>query len=340
MQQPQLDLRVLQYFVAVAEELHFGRAAARLHIAQPSLSVQIRKLEHSLGTPLLIRTSRSVSLTSAGDVLLGEAKRLLSAAERAVSLTREVASGVRGTLIVGFQANAAAELTPRILAAFKNNHPEIHVQMRSFDFADPTAGLADGSADVAFVRPPLPAADWLAMETLFIEPRVLVVASSSRFAGLSEVSVEQVVDESFVARKAPDKWRDFWLATQARGGQPVRLGTRVPPSTSVSKPSWVSGALRSPRPPPSVSMTVRGYLSSRSETSHPLRCRLHGALMSMTGWHVSSWRPPGPWPPSEASRISSTPVGLPSYPLRSSLISATDNRSAATARRRPLSLSY
>ncbi|MGX9901344.1 LysR family substrate-binding domain-containing protein [Arthrobacter sp. SA17] len=126
-----------------------------------------------------------------------------------------------------FQANAAAELTPRILAAFKNNHPEIHVQMRSFDFADPTAGLADGGADVAFVRPPLPAAEWLAMETLFIEPRVLVVASSSRFACLSEVSMEQVADEPFVARKAPDKWRDFWLATQARGGQPVRLGTQV-----------------------------------------------------------------------------------------------------------------
>ncbi|HEY8753623.1 MAG TPA: LysR family transcriptional regulator [Arthrobacter sp.] len=227
MQQPQLDLRVLQYFVAVAEELHFGRAAVRLHIAQPSLSVQIRKLEHLLGTPLLIRTSRSVALTGPGDVLLGEAKRLISAAQRAVSLTREAASGVRGTLIVGFQANAAAELTPRILAAFKNNHPEIHVQMRSFDFTDPTAGLADGGADVAFVRPPLPAADWLAMETLFIEPRVLVVASSSRFAGLSEVSVEQVADEPFVARKAPDKWRDFWLATQARGGQPVRLGTQV-----------------------------------------------------------------------------------------------------------------
>jgi hypothetical protein len=65
------------------------------------------------------------------------------------------------------------------------------------------------------------------METLFIEPRVLVVASSSRFAGLSEVSVEQVADEPFVARKAPEKWRDFWLATQARGGQPVRLGTQV-----------------------------------------------------------------------------------------------------------------
>ena len=94
-------------------------------------------------------------------------------------MTRGVASGVRGTLIIGFQANAAAELTPRILAAFKSNHPEIHMQMRSFDFADPTAGLAAGSADVAFVRPPLPAADWPTMETLFVEPRVLIVASSS-----------------------------------------------------------------------------------------------------------------------------------------------------------------
>ena len=180
-----------------------------------------------MGTPLLVRTSRNVTLTGAGEVLLGEAKRLLSAAHRAVALTREAASDVRGTLIVGFQTNAAAELTPRILAAFKNNHPKIHVQMRSFDFADPTAGLADGSSDVAFVRPPLPAADWLAMDTLFVEPRVLVVASSSRFAGLSEVSVEQVVNEPFIARKAPEKWRDFWLATQARGGQPVRLGTQV-----------------------------------------------------------------------------------------------------------------
>jgi DNA-binding transcriptional LysR family regulator len=225
--QPQLDLRVLQYFVAVAEELHFGRAAARVHIAQPSLSVQIRKLEHSLGTPLLIRSSRSVSLTQAGAVLLDEAKRLLSAAQRAVSLTREAAHGVRETLIVGFQTNAAAELTPRILAAFKNNHPKIHVQMRSFDFADPTAGLADGTSDVAFVRPPLPSAEWLATETLFVEPRVLVVASGSRFAGLPEISVEQVAHEPFVARKAPDKWRDFWLATHARGGHPVRVGPQV-----------------------------------------------------------------------------------------------------------------
>lgn len=227
MQQPQLDLRVLRYFVAVAEELHFGRAASRLHIAQPSLSVQIRKLEHELGVPLLIRSSRSVELTDAGEVLLTEARRLLSAATRVVSMTQEAASGVKGTLIVGFQSNAAAEMTPRILAAFKNNHPGVHVQMRSYGFSDPTAGLADGSADVAFVRPPLPEAGWLAMETLFVEPRVLAVSNGSHLAKLSEVSVEQVHDQPFVARNAPEKWRDFWLATQSREGHPVRLGTQV-----------------------------------------------------------------------------------------------------------------
>lgn len=224
--QPQLDLRVLQYFVAVAEELHFGHAALRLQIAQPSLSVQIRKLEHTLGTPLLIRTSRSVLLTSAGEVLLEEARQLLLAAERAVSLTR-AASTVHGTLIAGFQANAAAELTPQILGAFKKRNPRVHVEMRSFDFADPTAGLADGSADVAFVRPPLPAADWLGMQTLFTEPRVLVVPNNSRFAGLEDISVEQVANEPFVARKAPDEWRDFWLARDAREGHPITWGAHV-----------------------------------------------------------------------------------------------------------------
>jgi len=85
---PQLDLRLLTYFVAVAEELHFGRAAARLHIAQPSLSVQIRKREHTLGAALFLRNTRQVELTPAGQVLLDESRRLLRDAERIVGITR------------------------------------------------------------------------------------------------------------------------------------------------------------------------------------------------------------------------------------------------------------
>jgi DNA-binding transcriptional LysR family regulator len=225
---PQLDLRLLSYFVAVAEELHFGRAAARLHIAQPSLSVQIRKLEHSLGATLLLRSSRHVQLTSAGEVLLEESRRLLVNAERIVGLTREAAHGAnKGRLRVGFQANAAAELTPQILTAFQALYPRLQVEMRSFDFADPYVGLADGSVDVAFVRPPLLAQEWLGIETLFVEPRVLVVADSSPLAGEAELSVEQVVAEPFVARRSSESWRSFWLATDARQGEPVRVGAEV-----------------------------------------------------------------------------------------------------------------
>src|SRR6476620_10911885 len=132
---PQLDLRLLSYFVAVADELHFGRAAARLHIAQPSLSVQIRKLEHTLGAVLLLRSSRHVELTAAGQVLLEESRRMLADAERIVALTRDAAHGSSARkLVVGFQANAAAELTPQILGAFQAQFPGVQVQMQSFDF--------------------------------------------------------------------------------------------------------------------------------------------------------------------------------------------------------------
>lgn len=225
---PQLDLRLLTYFVAVAEELHFGRAATRLHIAQPSLSVQIRKLEHTLGAVLFLRDSRHVELTQAGEVLLEESRRLLSDAERIVGMTRAAAFGAgRRKLVVGFQANAAAELTPQILSAFQAQFPGVQVHMQGFDFTDPYVGLADGSSDVAFVRPPLVVKDWLGLETLFVEPRVLVVSSNSPLAGQSEVSVEHVTNEFFVARKSPEEWRNFWLATDARQGEQVRLGAEV-----------------------------------------------------------------------------------------------------------------
>ncbi|WP_449373102.1 LysR family transcriptional regulator [Arthrobacter psychrolactophilus] len=319
MEQPQLDLRVLQYFVAVAEELHFGRAASRLHIAQPSLSVQIRKLEHSLGTPLLIRTSRSVALTDAGNVLLNEAKRLLSAANRAVSLTKEAAYGVRGTLIVGFQTNAAAELTPRILAAFKNNYPEIHVQMSVLSISQ-TPPLVWLMAALMWHLCDHPCRQLIGLlwKPFSLSRGVLVVASSSRFAGLSEISVEQVANEPFVARNAPDKWRDFWLATQARGGQPVRLGTEVATVDECFEAIMGERGIAFTQASTQRFYDRPGLPSFRLATSRLQRCRLLGAPTSMTSWHVNSWKRPGPWPPSVASRTSSTPTCLPRYRLRSS----------------------
>lgn len=224
---PPFELRVLRYFIAVAEELHFGHAAARLHIAQPSLSVQVRNLERSVGTPLLVRSPRGVSLTPAGEVLLDHARALLAAAEVAAEATRRAAQGVGQRLVVGFQANAAAELTPRVLAAYRQQHPEVHLQMRSYPFADPTAGLADGSADVAFIRPPMPDCEGLRAELLFTEPRILAMPDTYRFASRKTVFVEELLDDPFVARHAPEIWRDFWLAIDVRGGHPTRIGADV-----------------------------------------------------------------------------------------------------------------
>jgi DNA-binding transcriptional LysR family regulator len=224
---PDIDLRLLRYFVAVAEELHFGHAALRLHLSQPALSTQIHKLEQIVGAQLLTRTSRRVELTPAGAVLLDEARRLLVSAERAFAATRLAARGERGRFVVGFIANAAAELTPAILEAFATLHADVDVEMRQFGFADPSCGLADGAVDVALVRPPLAAWDWLESETLFMEPRMLVVADRLPVATRGEVLAEMLVDEPFVARRAPAYWRDYWLAIDQRAGQPVRVGAEV-----------------------------------------------------------------------------------------------------------------
>lgn len=225
--QPPFELRVLRYFVAVAEELHFGRAAARLHIAQPSLSVQIRNLERAVNAPLLIRNSRTVALTAAGEVLLNRSRELLAAADEAALVTKQAAREPNRKLVVGFQANAAAELTPTIMESYRRTNPRVEVEMRSHSFDDPTAGLLDGSSDVAFVRPPLPEFENLRMVALFTEPRVLAVSETSELARHSSVHVDELLDEPFVARCAPDVWRDFWLATDFRHNHAPVIGSEV-----------------------------------------------------------------------------------------------------------------
>lgn len=223
----ELELRVLRYFVAVAEDLHFGRAASRLHISQPALSVQIQKLERVLGVELLTRTSRHVELTDAGLAVLDEARRTLAAADRTMAVARSAAYGKSGRLTVGFIANAAAELTPVILHEFGQRFPHVDVHMRQFAFTDPLAGLADGDVDVAFVRTPLKGDQAVESVPLLNEERVLILSDRHPLAQLPAVTVEMVLDQSFVARRAPQDWRDFWLGVDHRDGHAVRVGAEV-----------------------------------------------------------------------------------------------------------------
>jgi DNA-binding transcriptional LysR family regulator len=147
-----MDLRLLRYFVAVAEERHVGRAAARLHMTQPPLSRALKQLEADLGTVLLHRTPTGVTPTAAGEALLDEARTLL---ERADLLRARVAAAAGpATLTIGTLADSAERTGTHLAAAFRERHPGVDVRIHEADFTDPTAGLRAGRTDVALTRSP------------------------------------------------------------------------------------------------------------------------------------------------------------------------------------------
>jgi DNA-binding transcriptional LysR family regulator len=220
-----VELRQLYYFVALAEDLHFRRAAERQHIAQPAFSGQIRRLERELGVRLFDRTSHYVRLTGAGRLFLHEVRQALTQVERAVEVAERAGRGELGHVVIGFIGPAANELTPLILRAFPARYPNVGVELREFDFRDPSAGLTSSQVDVAFMRPPVEGQDDLELETLLEEPRVAIMASDHHLAEERLVSITRLVEEPFVVGPASTGiWRDYWLVTEHRGGVPPRLG--------------------------------------------------------------------------------------------------------------------
>ena len=151
-----MELRHLRYFRAVAEELHFGRAAQRLLIAQPPLSQQIRQLERELGVELLIRSTRNVELTPAGQAYLGRTIAILDAVDDAADLARRVADGTTGRLTIGCVGSATYSVLPRLVRALSELLPDVDVRVRG-EMLAPTqlAALAAGEIDLALLRPPV-----------------------------------------------------------------------------------------------------------------------------------------------------------------------------------------
>ncbi len=147
-----MDLRLLRYFVAVAEERHFRRAAERLHMTQPPLSRAIRQLETDLGTVLLHRTTTGATLTAAGTELYDQARTLLEHAEQVRA--RVTAAAGTATITIGTLADSVEEAGTRLATAFRHQHPSVDVLIREADFTDPTTGLRSGLADVALTRAP------------------------------------------------------------------------------------------------------------------------------------------------------------------------------------------
>jgi DNA-binding transcriptional LysR family regulator len=193
-----MELRHLRYFAAVARELHFGRAAEKLHIAQPALSQQIKALEQELGALLLRRGSRRVELTDAGRLLLDEGEAILARAERARHLVRLLGAGKAGELRLAYTRSAPQGLATRIVEEFRRAHPSIAIQTTTAFTSRNLEDLRDGRTDVAFVRPPLAPTEGIASFVLGHEALVAVLPRAHRLAAKRRIAREALRAEPVV----------------------------------------------------------------------------------------------------------------------------------------------
>jgi DNA-binding transcriptional LysR family regulator len=220
-------LRDLRYFVAVAEELHFGRAAERLHLSQPALSKQIRSLETTLRAQLFRRDRRQVQLTAAGTALYAVARDLLRDWDDGVAVVADAAAAESRVLRVGTLTSIGRALYPAIIDHFAKRQPGWQVELRSFGWGDATGGLRDQAVDAAFVWLPVDDAE-VETEVLAVERRFVALSTVHPLAGRSSVSFGEIADEPVAALPASaGPARDFWLAVDSRGGLAPRVAAEV-----------------------------------------------------------------------------------------------------------------
>lgn len=192
-----IELRHLRYFVAVAEALHFGRAAGRLQVAQPSLSQQIAQLEASLGAALLIRTTRTVQLTSAGRAFLSEARDILARIDRAAVAAKRTSAQEAGVLRIGIGYCMNQKLIVDLVTAFTRRHPTHRVEVRTIAVMHQLAAIRERQLDVGFVRQPVEDSH-LGHEVLIEEPLFIAVPARHRLARRKSVSLDLFATDDFV----------------------------------------------------------------------------------------------------------------------------------------------
>lgn len=192
-----MELRHLRYFVAVAEELHFGRAATRLFIVQPSLSQQIRQLEDELGFPLLKRTKRSVELTDAGKVFLAKAQSILAQVQEAKRAAQRAYRGEIGRLVIGYISSSTYDLLPMMLSAYRERFPHVDVALRELTTQEQLRALEEESIQVGLLR--LPINDpMIHVEVVRREPIVCVLPEGHPLAKHARITVPLLANEPFV----------------------------------------------------------------------------------------------------------------------------------------------
>jgi DNA-binding transcriptional LysR family regulator len=215
-----LDLRLVRYFTVVADHRHFGRAAAELLIAQPSLSRQVRRLEQQLGARLFDRTPQGTRLTEAGEVFLPKAKALLRAAAQAAAETKAAAQPSRVT--IGYTPGII--VTPAV-RQMRRQHPDADVRTLHLEWNEPRAALLDHRVDAVVTRLPL-TTDGLHVTVLYDEPRLLLVPRDHRLAGKESVTLDDIADEP-IPRMADPAWNAYWRIDPRPDGSPAPDGPFV-----------------------------------------------------------------------------------------------------------------
>lgn len=192
-----MELRHLRYFLAVAEELHFGKAAEKLHIAQPPLSQQIRQLETMLGFQLFYRTKRNVQLTEAGQVFLEETQQIFQQLEEAIEKGRQTNRGETGRLAVGFVSSAVYKILPPILRRFRTSVAGVSLELHELTSDRQIQWLQEGKIDIGFVRPPIAWADF-EIAAMFQESLIVALPESHSLCDRDKISLSLLTNESFI----------------------------------------------------------------------------------------------------------------------------------------------
>jgi len=231
-----MELRQLRHYVVLAEELHFRRAAARLHISQPPLSKQIAALEQELGVRLLERTRRRVTLTVAGEAFLRDVRAVLAELDVAVSTARALAAGSAGVLRVGFVGSALLSIVPAAVQAFSQERPDVEVELSERSTVDALRLLRTGTIDVALVRPPMEPDAALHSELVLRERTIAAVPAGHPLARLRRIPLARLASEPLVLfpRSQAPGFHDLLIGELAATGNTPRVAQYAPEMTTIA----------------------------------------------------------------------------------------------------------
>jgi DNA-binding transcriptional LysR family regulator len=230
-----VELRQLRYFIAVAEELHFRRAATRLHMSQPPLSQQIAALEAELGCRLLARTRRQVELTPAGTAFLRDARAVLADLEQAAGRARALGEGLSGVLRVSFVGSALFSIVPTLVQRFRQIRPHVSLELHESSTVDQVRALQSGAIDAGLIRPPLEPPPGISLEPIATEPTVAAVPSDHPLTHLRRIPLARLAAEPIVlfSREQAPGFHDLILSRLAATGAASNIVQRAPQTLTI-----------------------------------------------------------------------------------------------------------